>query len=75
MVDKSKIKVEILKRPTEEDWLWAKQCTLNTVGKKLKSSTKEVDLDYKKKLLASEHSPIRELWFGFRLNIPCFISI
>lgn len=75
MVDKSKIKVEILKYPTEQDWLWCKQCTLNTVGKKLKSTTKEVDIDYKKKLLASEHSPIRELWFGIRLTIPYFISV
>ena len=74
MVDKTNIKVTILKHPTEEDWLWCKQCTLNTVGKKLKSSTTSVDLEYKKKLLASEHSPIRELWFGFRLNVPYFIS-
>ena len=74
MVDKTNIKVTILRHPTEEDWLWCKQCTLNTVGKKLKSSTNSVDLEYKKKLLASEHSPIRELRFGFRLNVPYFIS-
>ena len=74
MINKQDIKVTILRHPTEEDWLWCKQCTLNTVGKKLKSSTTSVDLEYKKKLLASEHSPIRELWFGFRLNIPYFIS-
>jgi len=61
MIDKQDIKVEILKYPTEQDWLWAKTCTLNTVGKKLKSSTKSVDNEYKAKLLASEHSPIREL--------------
>ena len=75
MIDKSKIKVEILKHPTEQDWLWAKTCTLNTVGKKLKSSTTSVDLEYKQKLLASEHSPIRELWFGIKLTIPYFISV
>lgn len=74
MIDKTNIKVTILRHPTEEDWLWCKQCTLNTVGKKLKFSTNSVDLEYKKKLLASEHSPIRELWFGFRLNVPYFIS-
>lgn len=74
MVDKNLIKVELIKRPTEEDWLWCKQCTLNTVGKKLKSSTTCVDEEWKHKLLASEHSPIRELWFGFRLTIPYFIS-
>ena len=74
MVDKNLIKVELIKRPTEEDWLWCKQCTLNTVGKKLKSPTTFVDEEWKHKLLASEHSPIRELWFGFRLTIPYFIS-
>ncbi len=26
-------KVEILKHPTEEDWMLCKKCTLNTVGK------------------------------------------
>lgn len=75
MVDKEKIKVEMLKHPTEQDWLWCKQCTLNTVGKKLKTSTTSVDEEWKKKLLASEHSPIRELWFGFRLTIPYFVSV
>ncbi len=75
MVDKTKIKVEILKHPTEEDWLWCKTCTLNTVGKKLLSTTKEVDMEWKKKLLASEHSPIRELWFGIKLTIPYFLSV
>lgn len=74
-MDKSEIKVEILKHPTKQDWLWCKTCTLNTVGKKLKSSTTSVDFDYKKKLLASEHSPIRELWFGIKLTIPYFISV
>ena len=39
------MKVELIKYPTEQDWLWVKQCTLNTVGKKLKSSTKEVDFE------------------------------
>ena len=74
MVDKNQIKVEILKHPTEEDWLWCKTCTLNTVGKKLSSTTKTVDIEWKKKLLASEHSPIRELWFGIKLQIPYYIQ-
>ena len=71
---KNKIKVELLKYPTEEEWLWVKQCTLNTVGKKLKSKSSNVDEEWKIKLLKSEHSPIRELWFGFRLNIPYWVS-
>lgn len=71
---KNKIKVELLKYPTEEEWLWVKQCTLNTVGKKLKSKSSNVDEEWKIKLLKSEHSPIRELWFGFRLSIPYWVS-
>ena len=28
------IEVEMIKHPTDEDWLFCKQCTLNTVGMK-----------------------------------------
>lgn len=69
------IKVEMINSPSEKTWLWVKECTLNTVGKKLKSSTNSVDFEWKKKLLSCEHSPIRELWFGFRLNIPYWVSV
>ena len=69
------ISVTLRKCPSEEDWLWTKECTLNTVGKKLKSSTTEVAFEYKEKLLLAEHSPIRELWFGFRLEIPYWVSV
>lgn len=67
------MKVELLKHPTEEDWLWCKQCTLNTVG--LKTIKNNPDDVWKKKLIESEHSPIRELWFGFRLEIPYWVSV
>lgn len=69
------MKVKLIKHPTESDWLWCKRCTLNTVGKKLKSNTTEVDVEWKKRLLASEHSPIRELWFAFELTIPYYVSV
>lgn len=65
-------KVELLKYPTDKDWEWVKTCTLNTVGKK--SLTKPTD-EWKKKLIESEHSPIRELWFGIRMQIPYFVSV
>lgn len=67
------MKVELIKYPTEADWEWCKVCTLNTVGKK--STGKEISPEWKKKLLASEHSPLRELWFGFRLEIPYWVSV
>ena len=65
-------KVELLKYPTAKDWQWVKTCTLNTVGKK---SAKEPTEEWKTKLLESEHSPIRELWFGIRMTIPYWVSV
>lgn len=69
------MKVEILKYPNETDWLWVKTCTLNTIGKKLKSSATQIDYEWKVKLLEAEHSPIRELWFGIKMEIPCWVSV
>ena len=64
--------VEILKHPTDEDWMLAKTCTLVTVDKK---STKQPTMKWKKKLLAAQHSPIRTLEFCFRLNnIPSWVA-
>ena len=65
------IEVEMIKHPTDEDWLLCKQCTLNTVGMK---STKMPNEEWKIKLLKCEHSPIRTLWFAFRLHIPYYVS-
>lgn len=66
------MKIELIKNPTDEDWLFCKQCTLNTVGK---TTTKLPTEEWKIKLLESEHSPIRTLWFAFKLEIPYFVSV
>ncbi len=65
-------KVEILKHPTDADWLWCKTCTLNTVGK---ASTKLPTEEWKRSLIAAEHSPLRELWFGIKMEIPYWVSV
>lgn len=65
-------KVEIIKSPTEKDWEWVKTCTLNTVGKKSLTAPTEA---WKKKLILAEHSPLRELWFGIRMEIPYYVSV
>ena len=65
-------KVEILKHPTEEDWMLCKKCTLNTVGK---DSTKLPTDEWKHKLLLSEHSPIRTLNFCIKMIIPYYVSV
>ena len=65
-------KVEISKHPTDEDWMWCKTCTLNTVGK---TSAKLPTAEWKHKILEAGHSPIRELWFGIKMQIPYYVSV
>ena len=67
------MKIQLIKYPTQNDWLWVKTCTLNTIGKKVVNNN--VDNEWKVKLLKSEHSPIRELWFGIRMEIPYWVSV
>ena len=64
--------VEILKYPTEDDWMLCKRCTLNTVGK---DSTKLPTNEWKHKLLLSEHSPIRTLNFCIKMTVPYYVSV
>lgn len=66
------MKVEMIKHPSDEDWLFCRQCTLNTIGK---TSTKLPTDEWKVKMLESEHSPIRTLWFAFKLEIPYWVSV
>lgn len=67
------MKVELIKYPTEEDWLLVKQCTLVTVGKE---SDKPPTEKFKRDILRARHSPIRELRFVFRLtDIPYWVSV
>lgn len=68
------MKVEILKYPSESDLRWVKTCTLNTVGKKLGKKS-SVDNEWIERLVKAEHSPIRELWFGIKMEIPYWVSV
>lgn len=68
----STYKIEMIKHPTDDDWLFCRQCTLNTIGK---MTTKLPTDEWKVKLLESEHSPIRTLWFGFKMEIPYCNSV
>lgn len=67
----SDINVELLKHPTSDDWAFCKTCTLNTMGKQSTVLPKE---EWMIKLMESEHSPLRELPYAFRLTIPYYIS-
>lgn len=65
--------VEILKHPTQDDWMLCKKCTLVTVGK---DSEKPPTDEWKRKILKARHSPIRVLEFIFRLKgIPSWVSV
>lgn len=67
------IGVNIIYKPTDEDWLKAKNIALGTIGKK---TTKKPDSTYKTKLLHSEHSPIRDLKFTWEwTNLPFWVSV
>lgn len=64
--------VEIIKYPTEEDWKFCKEVTLNTMGKKMVNSPTD---EWKRMILKSEHSPIRTLWFAYKLEVAYYISV
>jgi thymidylate synthase ThyX len=66
------MKVEMIKYPTQDDWNFTYNCTLNTIGKKI---IREPTDDWKVKLLESEHSPIETLWFAFKMEIPYWVSV
>lgn len=64
-------KIEILRSPSEEDWMRAKVLACNTIGKKAVTMPSE---DWKFKLLKSEHSPARTLMFTIKMEIPYYVS-
>lgn len=52
------MKIELIKYPTEADWMFCKECTLVTVGKK---AINPPTFKWKREILEAKHSPIREL--------------
>ena len=66
------MKVTLIKYPSQDDLMWCKTCCLNTVGK---SSTQYPTKDWIEKLVKAEHSPIRELWFGIKMEIPYWVEM
>ena len=66
------MKVKIIKKPTQKDLQWVKTCTLNTVGKTSTTAPTEAWLT---RLVEAEHSPIRELVFGIKMEIPYWVSV
>ena len=66
------MEIEVLRYPTDEDWMLVKQCALVTAGKR---AVNPPDEDWKERILRARHSPIRELKFVFLLTgIPYYVS-
>ena len=64
--------ITLLKYPTDEDWAFAKQCALVTIGKEMKTAP---NMAWKHAILLARHSPIRTLQFAFYLEgVPYWVS-
>lgn len=67
------MEIELIKAPTDADWVLVKRAALETVGKSVKTMP---SLEWKKKILEARHSPIRLLQFVFELrDIPYWVSV
>lgn len=66
------MKVELIQYPSADDWMLCKQCALVTVGK---NAITEPNQRWKHNILEARHSPIRELKFVFKLEIPYWVSV
>lgn len=64
--------VEMIEYPTEQDWMEVKKRALGTMWKK---PVNPPDEDWKMRMLASRHSPIRRLHFAFYFEIPSWVSV
>lgn len=64
--------VEVLRYPTEDDWLRCKLLAISTSGMK---HAKTAGSEWRKKILRCEHSPIRTLMFTIRMEIPYYVSV
>lgn len=66
------MKVELIEKPTENDWLEVKRRALVTIGKK---PVTPPDDEWKHKILRARHSPIRRLHFSFYIECPYWVSV
>lgn len=66
------VKVELLRHPTDEDWMEVKKRALVTVGK---SAVTEPTTEWKRSILRARHSPIRYMQFSFYIECPYWVSV
>lgn len=64
--------VEIIRAPTEEDWLGVKERALVTIGKTVRTPPTS---EWKHKILKARHSPIRYLMFSYKItDLPSWVA-
>ena len=66
------MRVELLEYPGERDWIEVYRRALVTVGK---DTVKNPSDEWKRKILAARHSPIRYLRFSFLIELPYWVSV
>lgn len=67
------MKIMMIESPDDLDWMAVKERALVTVGK---TPITPPDTEWKHRILAARHSPIRRLRFSFRLeNVPSWVSV
>lgn len=64
--------VTLTEHPTDIEWMECKRRALVTVGRVPKELP---SMEWKKKILAAKHSPIRYLTFSFDLEVPYWVSV
>lgn len=67
-----KVKVELIEKPSSNDWLEVKRRALVTIGKKPVTEPTE---EWKHDILRARHSPIRRLHFSFYIECPYWVSV
>lgn len=65
--------IELVSAPTEDDFLWVKECAVGTMGKEVKNKPTS---EWIHSILEARHSPIRDLVYRFVLrDIPYWVSV
>ena len=66
------MRVEILRHPTDADWMRCKMLALSTEGKEVMTPPSD---EWKRRILIARHSPIRTLMFTIRMELPCWVGV
>lgn len=66
------MRVELLRHPTDHDWMRCKALALGTEGKEAVTPPSD---EWKREILIARHSPIRTLMFTVKMEVPYWVSV